>query len=216
MAKDRMDRKELRQPDEFVTATTGALEWARKHANTVLAVAGGLLAILLGIGFYNSQQAARLHDSNSDLSSGLASFRSEDFAVASTQLDQVATQWKSEAVGPLAGVMAANSRLRAGDADGAIAALGALDDAGLPHYIRQQRALVWASALEAKGDWAAAAAKYAEAAAVEGPYSGEALVGEARSRARNGDTDAAAKLYRRIVEEYPDRPDSKLLSAKLG
>jgi len=214
MAKDRMDRKELRQPDEFMVVTGNAVEWARKNTSTVLAIAGGLAAVFLGAVFYNSYQAAQVRESNGDFASSLSTFASGEYDSAATQLAGVSQRWAETPVGPLAALLEANSQLRAGDADAALTTLGGLPSAGLPSYLAQQRELLWGAALEAQENWAEAASKYAGAAATGGPYTAEAMIGEARCRARTGDSAAARELYQKVVDEYPNRFDKQLLEAK--
>ena len=219
MAKDRMDRKdrkELRQPDEFVTATAGAVEWAQKNSSTVMLIVGGLVAVFLGVGFYQSYEAAQLRDSNADLASALATYRGGEPQSAAVELSEVASKWPDTPVANLAAVLAAHSLLRAGDNDAAIAALSALDTEALPPYLRQQRDFAWASALASKKEWETAANKYAESAAIQGPYTGDSLVGQARALENAGMTERAKEIYQKVVSEYPDRIDKDLLATKAG
>lgn len=219
MAKDRMDREErkhLRDPDEFITKTATLVDWTRANSRTATAAIAIVVALLLGIGFFNSYRNAQRRDANADFASGIDQFRGGDYGAAAADLADVAGKWSDSTIAPLAAVLAANSELRAGNADAAIEDLQKLDNAGLPEYLRQQRDLAWASSLEAKGDWAGAAEKYAAAAAASGPYRGEALIGEARVRARNGDVEAARSLYQKVVAEFPERMDKDFLAAKAG
>ena len=216
MAKDRMDRKELRQPDEFVTRTTGALEWAQQNRNTVLALGAGLLAIVIGVGFYNSQQEAQLRQSNNALSVAMAAFRDGNFADAAKSFAEVADQWQGSGIAPLAAVGAASAYLRSGDTDGAIDAATKIGTASLPPYVAQQRTMILANALAQKQDWSGAAAKFAEAASMDGPYTADALLGEARARAKNGEQERADEVYRQLIREYPERPDLKMLEARVS
>jgi tetratricopeptide (TPR) repeat protein len=118
----------------------------------------------------------------------------------------------------VAAVLAISSAVRAGEADKALAAATAFQSQAdsLPPYLRQQVYVAWGAALEAKQQWPDAAARYKDAAAMSGPYSGDALIGEARAREQAGETDKARELYRQAYEQYPDLPSRDLLSAKLG
>lgn len=217
MAKDRLDREErkaLRGPDEFVTTATNVFEWAQSNLRTVIAVAVGLVAVFLGIGLFTSYQSAQRREANADLAAGLDAFRGGDFDEAAAELETLAK--RDTGVAPLAAIVAANSQLRAGDADGAIASLQTVDLAQLPRYLRQQHELAWGNALEAKGDLAGAAAKYSAAANAEGPYTGEALVDEARVRNASGEAAAAEELYRKALDEFPERTDRQFLEAQAG
>jgi len=219
MAKDRMDReerKELRGPDEFITATTGVFTWAQSNSRAVLAVVGVAGAVFLGAGFYYSQQAAQRRDANADLAAALATYREGDYAAAAESFDRVAEQWKGASVAPLAAVLTANSRVRAEDPKGAIEMLTSIGADELPAHLRQQHALAWATALEVQDDWAGAATKYAEASAAEGPYTADAMVGEARMRARLGEADRSAELYRKALSDFPDRLNKAFVEGQIG
>ena len=61
---------------------------------------------------------------------------------------------------------------------------------------------------------AAAAGKYKEAAAVSGPYTVEAILGEARTRDLGGQGDSARALYKQAYEQFPDVPDREVIAAK--
>ena len=64
--------------------------------------------------------------------------------------------------------------------------------------------------------WADAADKYRDAAAIAGPYTGEAIVGEARAREHAGDVEKARALYRQAYEQFPDLPGRELLATKIS
>lgn len=216
MAKDRMDRKELRAPDEFIVATTGVVTWAQKNGRTVLAGVAVAVAVFFAVGIYLSSQAAQRRDANADLAAAMATYREGDFEAAAGSFDGVAERWRGTTVGPLAAILSANSQLRAGDTKAAIETLSGIDEKLLPAHLRQQRDMIWASALEASADWQQAAAKYAVAAGVQGPYSAEALVGEARTRARAGEGERANELYRRALNDFPTQINRSFIEAQLG
>jgi tetratricopeptide (TPR) repeat protein len=94
--------------------------------------------------------------------------------------------------------------------------LAAIDASGLPVYLQQQRLLIWGAALESKQQWADAAAKYKEAAALSGPYTGDAVVGEARAQEQAGDAARAKELYRQAYDQFPELPGRDLLSSKFN
>ncbi len=218
MSKSRMgrqERKELRGPDEFITTATSVVEWAKANSRMVVAAALGVATVVIAVGAYNSYQAAQVREANADLASALDAYRGGEYAEAATALSDLAKR-NTAAVAPLAAIVAANSRLRAGDADAAITALAALDRNSLPPYLRQQAEMAWGNALEAKGDLAAAATKYASAAASTGPYTGDAIVAQARISSKSGDEAAAASLYKKALDEFPKRSDRLLLEGRDG
>jgi len=215
MARRRFRRKDLKRPDEFVSRGTEFLQWAAANGRLLAQIGGGVaLVALIGVGFV-SVRSARLRQANDDLDRALTQFRNSQYAQAATELADVANRWGSTTAGQVARLYAANADLRSANFDAAAALLqeviGARD---WPPYLQQQALLDLAFALERKPDVTAAAARYADAAALEGPYTGLAILGEARCREQAGERDKARSLYERFVREFPEAPETELASAK--
>ena len=215
--KSRLRRKDIKQPDEFVTLSTQALGWARAHQQLVIWSGAGLVAILVVLGIVTAYSGARTRDANADLARALTALGTKDYAAAATDLIDISGRWDGTGVAPLAGLFGANAAIDAGDADKALAELTRLQASAtrLPPYLQQEMLLAWGSALEAKQQWLDAAAKYKEAAGMSGPYTGNAIVGEARARERGGDADRARELYRQAYDQFPDLPERDLIATKI-
>lgn len=216
--KGRLSRKDIKQPDEFITQSAHAVGWARQHQQIVVAASILGILLLLGVGLTAAYRAAQQRDANADLARAMAKLQTSEYAAAANELTEVSGRWSGTEIGPLAAVLAISSAVRAGEVDKALAALTAIQaqaDA-LPPYLRQQVFLAWGAALESKQQWADAAGRYQEAAAIAGPYSGDALVAEAGARAQAGEGDKARELYRQAYEQYPELPARDLLKAKIG
>ena len=216
--KARLSHKQAKQPDEFITLTNQAFAWGRGHQQAVIWAAVGAAVLVAALGIATAYRGAQRRDANADFARALSKVTSSDFAGASADLTAVSERWAGTAVAPLATLMAANTALRAGDPDKALTAVGSLQSssASLPPYLQQQVLLAWGAALEAKQQWADAAEKYKDAAAIAGPYTGDAVVGEARSRERAGDAEKARALYRQAYEQFPDLPGRELLATKIS
>jgi predicted negative regulator of RcsB-dependent stress response len=210
----RLTRKELKGPDAVQTMTGQAVQWSRGHQQLVTAIGIGAAVVIAAIGVIGAYRSAQHRDANADLARAMAPLEANKFAEAATALTEVSTRWQGSQVAPLASLLAANSALLAGQADQAIAALNALDASGLPVYLQQQRLLVLGAALENKQQWADAATKYKDAAALSGPYTGDAIVGEARAQEHAGDAARAKELYRQAYDQFPELPGRDLLAAK--
>lgn len=216
--KARLSHKEAKQPDDFITLAHQVLAWGRSHQQTVIWGAVVAAVLVAAIGIATAYRSAERRDANADLARALAKVSANDFAGATTDLTAVSERWAGTAVGPLAALMAADAALRAGEPDKALTALGGLQSAraSLPTYLQQQMLLVWGAAFEAKQQWADAAEKYKDAAAMAGPYTGDAIVGEARAREQAGDHEKARALYRQAYEQFPDLPGREMLASKLA
>lgn len=209
-----MDRKDLRAPDEFVVATTSMFQWVQENSRTMLAVAGAIVVVLAGIGLYLNGQATQRREANAELSAALATLRDGQFQQAAAAFDDVAAQWQASEVGRIAALLAASGKLRGGDTAAALKTLGGIDSTGLAPALRQQRDVLWAAALEANGEWKEAAARYAAASATTGPFTPDAIVGEARCWGRAGERERSAELYRKALADFPERVNQAFIEAQ--
>ncbi len=209
-----LSRKDIKEPDEFLTLSRRAAAWAGGHQRWV--VRGGLLAaaVLVLIGVTAAYWRAQQRDANADLTRAMAKLGADDPAGAQLALNEVANRWSGTTVGALAALLAADSAVRAAQADEALALTGRIPLDQLPPYLRQQALMTAGAALESKQRWDEAAARYQEAAGLSGPYTGRAIVSEARSRELAGQADKARELYRQAYEQFPDLPDRDLLPPK--
>lgn len=207
-------RQEVKQPDAFVSRSGQVIAWGREHQQLVvgLGVAFAVLVAALGIG--TAYRAAQRRDANADLAQAMAKLDAADYAAAVGEFTTVAERWSGTDIGPLATLMAADAALRAGETDRALELLGKVQRGALPPYLQQQALVAWGAALERKQQWPDAAARYKEAAAISGPYTGAALIGEARALEQTGDADRARELYRQAYEQFPDMPGRELLATK--
>jgi outer membrane protein assembly factor BamD (BamD/ComL family) len=216
MARQRFRRKDLKKPDEFVSQGRAFLEWAQTNARTLAwAVAGFAIAVVLVAGLV-SLRSARLRQANEDLAQALQTLEGGRYAEAATQLTGVAERWQATPVGQLAELLAALSNIRANNLDAGSRLADIAAGVEPTPYLHQQAVVGLAYSLERKGDLQGAAGRYAEAAGVEGPYTGLALLGEARCRSQLGDQDKARTLYDTYVQRFPQAPDSDLVRSKLG
>jgi len=217
MARRRYRRKDLKRPDEFVSRGREGLEWAYAHTRTLGVVGGGVaLCVLVALGFV-SVRSARNRQANDDLTQALGSFHGGNYGEATTKLGEVANRWQSTTAGRIARLYAAVASIRNQNFESAAVLLQDSTDQGqLPPYLQQQALMDLAVALEGRGDVPGAAAKYGEAAGLDGPYTAMAIWGEARCREQAGQAAQASALYERYAREFPDAPDHEMASAKAG
>ena len=143
-------------------------------------------------------------------------FQAARYAEAASQLAGVADRWQSTPIGHIASLYAAEAEAKANNVDAASTRLRDVVAAGQPpSYLQQQALVALGSVLERKGDVAAAAEQYAQAAAAEGPYTATALLGEARCREQAGEKDKARTLYERFAQEFSQAPEIEVVQAKI-
>lgn len=209
-------RKELKRPDQFVKTGKRWLEWGAHHRSTLLGAGGGVLALLAVVAGVFSYREANERQANADLAAALTTMQEERWVEAARTLQDVADRWGG-GVGAAALLYAAQANVEAGQLDAAKATLeSALGESSLPAYLRQQALYNLAFIAEQQGDAKAAAGRYGEAAKATGPFTGPALLAEARLRIDLGESDAAKELYRRYLDEFPDATDRTTIEARLS
>jgi len=213
----RIRRKDLKRPDEFVTVTTQALAWARMNQRTLTGIGAAIAVAIVAVAAFLGLRSARVRDANVDLAHALEVYRDPaKVGEAAKQLAEVSDRWSGTAAGDVAQLLAAETELRRDNLDSALATIQRANDHAWPPYLKQQLLLVYGEVLEKKGQGAEAIAKYTEAASLGGPYTFEALLGQARLHEAAGDKTKAHALYEQIKRDFPDAPDHEFIEAKLA
>ena len=217
MARQRFRRKDLKRPDEFVTRGRAVLQWATDNVQTLSwGIGGCAVAVLVVAGFF-SLRTARARQANEDLTQALTGFHAGRYREAANQLAGVAERWQSTPIGRIASLYAAQAEVKANNGEAASTRLRDVLAAAEPaSYLHQQALVDLAFVLEGKGDLAAAADQYAQAAAAAGPYTATALLGEARCREQAGEKDKARTLYERFAQEFSQAPEIEVVQAKIA
>jgi tetratricopeptide (TPR) repeat protein len=223
-----MSRRDLKGPDEFFSTFGRAVAWCKENRPKVAAGAIGVVAVValvLGVRAYlqwEENKSARdlwpiLNRAQGLLQAPSAADPSQLAAVEQFLQGHVgmhpntrATVYSLYYLGSIAFFRGDNdlaiSRFRAGIATG--------KEAGIMRYLLRQGI---ASALEAKGDFAAAAAAYRDAGAVaETDMKTQSRLGEARVLGLAGKKTEAVALYRLILKENPETPLRELVEIQLA
>jgi tetratricopeptide (TPR) repeat protein len=169
-----IQRRELKEPDEFLTITRRYLAYAQHHERQVTLAALGVIAIIavaLGVRWYRSWQ-----ESNAEAAFGAArrDYAAQKFDAAAQSFQKVSATWPRTAYGQLALVYVGNCYAELGktkEAEDSFAR--ALAGGGEP--IVRQIAHYNLGVLKAHaGDKGAAAKELGSAADIEGPLRGVA------------------------------------------
>jgi len=226
--KTRLTRRDLKGPDEFITTFGRAVDWCKENRTKVAAGAIGvvvIVALALGTRAYlqwDENKSSRdlwpmLNRAQALLQSSPAADPSQLAAVEQSLQEHAgrhpgtrSTVYSLYYLGSIAfsrgNYDLAITQFRAGIATG--------KDAGILRYLLRQAI---ATSLEAKGDFAAAAAAYRDAgAAADGEMKNHSRLGEARVLGLAGKKTEAAALYRLILEETPETSLRDLLEVELA
>jgi hypothetical protein len=212
----KINRKALRQPDEFQTLTGQAMDWAAAHQMLLVGIAGAVL-VVAGAAFamnhyrtaQNDAAAAQFHSAHETFAAGKFDEAGEAFAA-------VVSEHGGTAFGQLAGLYRAHTLARKNDAAAAATAYGEYLATSPTGYLRQEALVGLGRAKEAGGDKNAGLNAYVEAGAIQGPYRTDALLSAARLQDALGQGDKAQAIYTSLLKDAGDDVNLKnLLLAKV-
>jgi tetratricopeptide (TPR) repeat protein len=221
-------RKDLKGPDEFISAFSRAVAWTQENRTKVLATAGGVLllvlAVLGGRAYFRWEENRASRDLWPYVNQARDSLESPSAADREklVQLERFLGEQVAKHPGTIAAVYAryylGGIAFVRGDYDRSAsqyreAIRESKIEGVMPYLLRKGLA----QALDAKGDYAAASEAYREAAAAsEGELRVQAEIGQARTLALAGRKPEAATLYRQILGETADPRVKELIEIKLA
>lgn len=213
---ERIRRKDLRQPDEFLTFSRRALAYAEEHRTTVFVASGALVVILVAVLAYRGIRARQEDHAAKAYAQAHALLDDRRYPEAATAFQEVVNGYGSTGYGVLAQLQAANALLLADRPGEATLAYQRFLDAGAPtDYLRQLALVRLGFAQEKNGKPGEAQAAYASAAEIAAPFAEEALLGQARVVEQNGDAAKAKDLYGRFLEKYPTSERRAIVTARV-
>jgi predicted negative regulator of RcsB-dependent stress response len=226
--KVRYTRKDLKGPDEFISAFGRAVAWTRENRVKMLTVAGGVLLLLCGV--FGAQAYFRWQESKAarDLWPHLNSAREYLQAPSGTDeeklagMEQFLAGYLDKHPGTSAAVYAryylGSIVFLRGKYDMSAAQYrAAIQESKVEGFMPFLLRMGLAQALEAKGDFAAASEAYREAAgAASGELRTQARMGQARTLALSGRKQEADALYRQVLTESADPETKELIEIKLA
>lgn len=221
-------RKDLKGPDEFISAFSSAVAWTRENRMKMLAASGGVLLVLCGV--FGAQAYFRWEENKAtrDLWPHLNRAR-EYLQVPSganeeklAGMEQFLTAYLNRHPGTSAAVFAryylGSIAFHRGKYDLSAEQFRAASKEGkmvetMPFLLR----MGLAQALEAKGDYGAASEAYRESAsATTGELRTQARMGQARTLGLAGRKQEADALYRQVLTETADPRTKELIEIKLA
>lgn len=216
--KIKLDRKALREPDEFHLVGARATEWIVTRRRTLMAAAGVTLVLVLALLGASWSRARQRAAAGIRFSAAHAEFLDGRHADAATSFDGLHRDYGDTPFGRLALLYRGHALARGNDPAGAAAAYEAFLARGLDaEYLRQEALVGLGQVRVAGGDPAGARAAFAEAAEIAGPFRTEARLALARLAESEGDSQGARELYAAILGELPEAsPLRAFLQNRLG
>jgi predicted negative regulator of RcsB-dependent stress response len=199
----KLDRKELKQPDDFITFLDQAGEFIVN--NLVRVIIGALVLIALVVvfyvvSFYQDHQRRLASDRFYDAATAL---NHQDYKTAEQGFSGLASDNPRQSLGQLARLYLATTYMAENKDKEARTALGEyLNGDDQPLY-RNLALMELGAADENLNDFKAAHDAYAQAADIEGPGKDRAQIGVARTLIKQGDTKAGIEAYRQFLTDNP-------------
>jgi predicted negative regulator of RcsB-dependent stress response len=199
----KLDRKDLKQPDEFISFLDQAGDFIANNLGRVIIGAVAVIAVVVtfyGISFYQDHQrqlaSSRFYDA-------ITALNHQDYKTAAQDFTSLASDNPHQSLGQLARLYLASTYMAENyDKDARTALQAYLGDSDQPLY-RGMALMQLGAADENLGDFKAAHDAYAEAADLSGPGKARAQIGVARTLIKQGDTKAGIEAYRQFLIENP-------------
>lgn len=211
----RMTAKELKQPDEFVTATGKVVEWAKENPAIVRNGAIGFVVLLLLIVLVSWWSASRTASANRQFYSAIELYQAEQWGEAYDGFAKLATDLGGTDYGRLATVYAARAALKLDKPDEAIEYYREYLGGSTTVALEQLARLNLARALARKGDTAAARTELEAALALAGPAKPEITLELARVEEATGNDERALELYGNYLNDDPQGAAKELARARI-
>ena len=226
--KVRYTRKDLKGPDEFLSAFSRAVLWARENRSKLLAGAGGVLLLIGGV--FGAQAYFRWQESKATRDLWPHLNRAKEYLQSPSGADP-------EKLAGLEQFLGAYLQLHPGTRSavfaryylGSIAFLRGNYDVSAEQFrvaLKEGKAeepmpyllrMGLAQALEARGNFGAAMDAYRDAAgAAAGELRSQAMMGQARTAALSGKKQEAEALYRQVLTETADPRTKELVEIKIA
>jgi predicted negative regulator of RcsB-dependent stress response len=204
VTRPKLSRKELKQPDEFVSFLDQTLEFLSQNATRVIFAAIGavvLLAVIFTVRFYRQHQQRLAAES---FYQAVNALDRKDYKTAQEGFTQLATDRPGQPLGQLSRLYVASIDLEQGRAAKARDELTAyLNDSADASQFRQLALCQLGVANENLSDFKQARDAYVRAAAMEGPQRARAELGSARMLVRLGDRKGAIAAYEAFLSDNP-------------
>jgi tetratricopeptide (TPR) repeat protein len=193
------------------------LQWFEANKSKFLAGGGvffSLLIIVLLIMAYGRYQTRSALE---DFRKGVAAFQDGKFDAAIPHLEQASARFGASHEGRVVRFYLGEAYTRSGKADEAKTTTAQLSPPSPEDgYLSQALLLTQGRSAEKQNDLPTARKSYEEAAALEGPFTMDALLSLARVSEVAGDAAAAAAAREKILASYPTAPLAEFIRQKLG
>lgn len=207
-ATKRLTRKQIRKPDKFLVFTEQALDYFSAHRLLVIAVASGIVLLLISFGAWRLYQSHQQAEGARQFDQAISLYREGKYKEAIPAFQKLQGYWLSPYAN-LAYFYEADSLVTLKEFDKALSAAQRFVATTEPNSLYRQMGLVQLAYIEGlKGQCPQAIKHYTEARQISGPYKDRAILGSADCYAQTGDDKAALSAYREYLADNPEATNS--------
>ena len=211
----RITRKDIRQPDQFVTLARQCVSFFTTHRTTFVVLVSTfavILAIMLGWDLYRGRQN-RL--AASEYAHAVGFYHAGQYKEALEALNRLQI-YRSSFYSRLGLLYTANTQAALQDTAKAVEALQQLIGKEKKEPIVRQAAFIsLAYTQETKGQCQEAVSSFGEAEKIDGPLRGDATLGKARCSALTGNFKEALASYRKYLTDNPASDRANEISVRV-
>jgi predicted negative regulator of RcsB-dependent stress response len=199
----RLDRKELKQPDEFITFLDQAGDFITNNLARLVIGAVAVVAVVVIFYAFSFYQEHQRELASSRFYDAITALDHQDYKSAARDFDALASDNPHQSLGQLSRLYLASTYMAQNkDKQARIQLESYLADSNQPVY-RGMALMQLGAADENLGDFKAAHDAYAQAADIAGPDKARAQIGVARTLIKQGDTKGGIDAYRQFLTDNP-------------
>jgi tetratricopeptide (TPR) repeat protein len=214
-ARKRITRKDLRQPDQFVTLTGRLIDLFEENRRIVLLVVSALIVLSLMLWGWNLYKDRQNRLAAEEFSRALSLYQAGKFTEALAQFQNVEGYGRSIYY-ELAILYQANAYVASSDWEKASqAGRRLLDNINQNPFLQQMALSTIGYAEERSARCKEAIEHYSGAEKLPGAFKEQALLGRARCSAQIGHWQGALGAYRQYIKEYPSSAIASDISLRI-
>lgn len=196
-------RKDLKQPDEFMTVAYSVEEFVEQHLTKAIGAALTILVVAAAIFAIYQHRVSVKHQAAEQFYEGFSALQSKNYKGAEQSFSALIADHPSTEAANLARFYRALALLGAGNLAGAREGLEEYIQGAVAPSIHELALMDLGVVYERMGDYAKAVSTYREAANLNGPESADAHLAVARVLQREGKRDAAIAAYQDFLKANP-------------
>ncbi len=214
-SRKRITRKDIRQPDQFITFTSRVFSYFEEHRARIFVALGVVVVLSLGLWGWQQYQANQNRLASQAYARALEVFHDGKYQTALDLLDRV-DAYRSPSYQRLAILYRANSHIGLKQPKDAVPLLeDFLSRTSKNSYLRQLAFSNLGYAHEMANQCKEAISAYDEAAKIDGPQKEQAFLSKARCSATMGQFSEAVNLYREYLVSYPGTARAMEISLRI-